>query len=97
MVAAVVLTVKTDVPDPFATEVGLSEHVGGRVATGVMLQVRFTVPVKACGATVIVDVVVPPAATEAGESVVPVTVKSATVRLRLVLWFAGPVPETVTV
>lgn len=28
VVAAVVLTVKTDVPDPFATEVGLSEHVG---------------------------------------------------------------------
>lgn len=65
-----------------------------------MLQVRFTVPVKALsGATVIVDVVVPPAAMEAGESVVPVTVKSATVTLTLsvVLWFAGPVPETVTV
>lgn len=57
-------------------------------------------PVKVLsGATVIVDVVVPPAAMEAGESVVPVTVKSATVTLTLsvVLWFAGPVPETVTV
>jgi len=104
VVGAVVLTVNMEVPEPLVTEPGLSEHVGGRATTGVMLQDRFTVPLKPfTGAMVIEEVAIPPAATEAGESADAVIVKSGggptefTVRLTDVLWLTDPeVPVTVT-
>ncbi len=102
MVAAVVLTVTTEVPVPLGIEAGLREHVGGRDTAGVMLHVRFTVLLKPfTGATVIVDVADPPAETVAGVSAEAAMVKSATgaavsVKLMVVLWFAEPAPATVT-
>ena len=79
VVAAVVLIVSADVPEPPATELGLNEHMGGRVAVGViLLQVRVTAPVKPfVGAIVIVEVAVPPGEMEAGDRAVAATVKSA--------------------
>ena len=99
------LTVTVEGPEPFATELGLSEHVGGRATTGVTLQDRFTVPLKPLtGAMVIVEVADPPAAIDAGESADAAIVKSGgggtglTVRLTDVSWLADPkVPVTVTV
>jgi hypothetical protein len=101
VVGAVVLTVTTEVPEPFATELGLSEHVGGRATTGVMPQDRFTVLLKPfIAAIVIVDVADPPAETVVGESAAAAIVKLAaafTVRLTDVLWVNDPEdPVTVT-
>ena len=83
------LTVSVEVPEPFATEPGLSEQVVGRATTGVMPQDRVTVLLKPfTGAIIIVDVADPPAETVAGESVEAAIVKSAgalTVRLTGVL------------
>ena len=77
VVAGVVLTVITEVPEAFGTALGLNEHVAGWLTTGVTLQVRFTVVLKpATGAIVIVDVADPPAVTEAGVSGDALTVKS---------------------
>jgi len=63
-----VLTVRVALPDPFATEVGAKVHVGAGLTTGViLLQDKFTVVLKPLsGATVMVEVADPPAATEAG-------------------------------
>lgn len=102
MVAAVVLTVNTEVPVLFATEVGLNAQVGMRVATGVTLQVRLTVPVKLfTGATVTVEVALPPFATEAGARAVAANVKSGVVAAVTVtcsvLWLVDPAAPTVTV
>ena len=58
--AAVVVTVKVDVPER-ATEVGFGEQVGGRFTTGAMLQVKATALLKPfSGAMVIVDVPILP-------------------------------------
>ena len=77
-VAGMVLTVSVEVPEPFATELGLSEHAGARVTAGVMLQDRLTVPLKPfIGVMVIVEVADPPAETVAGDSGEAATVKSA--------------------
>lgn len=66
-----VLTVTTEVPEPFATELGLSAHVGGRETTGVTAHDRFTVLLKPLsGAIVMVEVADPPAEIVAGESIV---------------------------
>lgn len=79
VVAAVVATVSVEVPEPLATEVGLRLQVTGRLATGVTEQVRFTALLKPfVGATVIVEVPVLPAVTDAGVSVVDAIVKSGT-------------------
>ena len=73
------MKVTVGVPAPPVTEFELSEHVPGGVAAGVTAHVRFTVPAKPfSGAMVIVDVAVPPAATEAGENAEAATVKSGT-------------------
>ena len=80
MVAAVVLTVSTEVPEPFATEAGLNAHVGPRVTAGATLQVKATAllkPLPAAGAMVIVEVEDAPAATVAGASAEAAMVKSA--------------------
>jgi hypothetical protein len=88
VVAAVVLTVSVEGPEPPGTEAGLNEQVGARVAAGTTLQVKLTAPVKPLvGAMVIVEVADPPAATVAGERAVDAIVKSAgrvTVRLTVV-------------
>ena len=77
MVAAVVLTVSVDVPDPPVTDAGLNAHVGPRVAAGATLQVKATALVKLLtGAMVIVEVEDAPAETEAGASAVAAIVKS---------------------
>jgi len=78
-VAGMVLTVSVEVPEPFATELGLNEHAGARVTAGVMLlQDRLTVPLKPfIGVMVIVEVADTPAETVAGESGETATVKSA--------------------
>jgi len=100
-----VLTVRMEVPEPFAIEAGMNAHVGAGVTIGIMpLQDRFTVPLKPLsGATVIVEVADPPTATEAGDSADAAMVKSGgggtefTVRLTEVLWLTDPeVPVTVT-
>jgi hypothetical protein len=102
-VAAAVVTVTVDVPEPFATEVGLSEHAGGRITTGVTAQLKFTALLNPLtGAIVIVDVAIPPAVTEAGVSAEAAIVKSATgaavtVKVTVVLWFTDPAPATVMV
>jgi hypothetical protein len=74
-----VLTFSVEVPEPFATELGLNEHAGARVTAGVMLlQDRLTVALKPfIGVMVIVEVADPPAETVAGESGEAATVKSA--------------------
>ena len=46
VVAATVLTVNVDVPEPPATEVGSDAQVAGRVATGVTVQVKATALLK---------------------------------------------------
>ncbi len=91
VVAAVVLTVSTDVPEPFATEAGLNAHAGPRVSAGATLHVKATAllkPLPATGAIVIVEAEDAPAATVAGASAVAAMVKSAagavTVRARFV-------------
>jgi hypothetical protein len=67
-----------EVPAPLGIEAGAKEQVGTEVTTGVMLQVKLTVPLKpVVGATVIVEVADAPAATEAGDSAEAATVKSA--------------------
>jgi hypothetical protein len=102
-VVAEVLTVRVEVPAPLATEGGTKEQVGAGVTTGVIVQVKLTVPLKAfVGATVMVEADVPPAGTEAGESAEPATVKSgtgaaATVRPTDASWLRVPkAPVTVT-
>jgi hypothetical protein len=101
-VVAEVLTVKTAVPEPPVIDGGTKAHVGAGVTTGVMLlQDRFTVPVKPFrAAMVMVEVAVPAAATEAGASGVAVRVKSGpglTVKPTGKLWLNDPdVPVTVT-
>ena len=102
LVAAVVLTVTVDVPEPPETEAGLKEHVGAGVTAGVMLlQARLTAAVKPCaGVMVIVEVAVAPGATEAGDSAVAEMTKSGgvavTVRPIVVSWLNEEVPVTVT-
>ena len=72
-----VATVRVEVPEPLATEVGFNEQVAGRFTTGVMLQDRLTVLLKPLnGAIVMVEVADPAAVTEAGERADAVTVKS---------------------
>ena len=82
--------VSVDVPELFATELGLNEHVGAGVPPPVMpLQAKLTVPLKPLvGVTVIAEVADPPADTEAGKRAEAAVVKSAvggaTVRLTIV-------------
>jgi hypothetical protein len=104
VVAAVVPTVSIEVPEVFATDAGLSAHVGPRVTAGAMLHVKATALVKPLvGAIVIVEVADAPAATVAGASAVAAIVKSGaggavTVRLPDVEWFREPeLPVIVTV
>jgi hypothetical protein len=91
VVGATVLTVRTDVPLPFATDAGLNEQVAGRETAGVMLQARLTAPLNPlAGVIVTVEVADEPAATEAGVSAVAAMPKSGTggavtARLRTVL------------
>lgn len=81
-----VLTVSVEVPEPFATEAGLSAHVGPRVAAGATLHVKATaLPKPLAGAIVIVEVDDAPAATVAGASAVAAIVKSITVTLTCVV------------
>ena len=78
VVAAVVLTVSVEVPEPLATEAGESAHVGARVAAGVTMQVKATALLKPfTGATVMVEVEDAPAETETGASAEAAIVKSA--------------------
>jgi hypothetical protein len=79
VVAAVVLTVSVEVPEPPATELGLNEHVGGGVTTGVMLlHDRFTLLLNPFrGAIVIVEVADAPGRIVAGDAVDAAIVKSA--------------------
>ena len=92
-----------EVPEAFATELGLNEQEGDGVTEGaIVLHARVTVPVKPpVGATVIVDVADAPALTVAGVSAVDVRVKPAkaaavTVRLTVVECVTAPeVPVTV--
>jgi len=98
--AAVVLMVRVEVPDAFATVLKLKAHDGAGVPPPVTLvQARVTAPLKPpVGAMVMVEVDDPPAATVAGESAGAVTVKSGGVNVRLtdVLWTVDPeVPVTV--
>jgi hypothetical protein len=83
-----VFTVNVEVPVAPVTVAGLSEQLGERAPAGATLQIRATSPVKpTVGAIVMVDVAVPPAATEAGERAAPEIVKSGpgvTVRLTVV-------------
>src|SRR5579862_5810271 len=102
VVAAVVLTVKTEVPEPPVTEDGLKAHVGPRVADGATVQVKATAAEKPLtGAIVIVEVDAAPGAMVAGESAEEVMVKSGvadpvTVMLSGVVWVTEPTPLTVT-
>jgi hypothetical protein len=103
VVAAVVLTVSVEVPEPFATEFELNAHLGAGVTVGTMPQDRLTAPLKPLsGVMVIVEVADPPAETVAGVSAEDVIAKSGvvdavTVRLISVLWIRDPeVPVTVT-
>jgi hypothetical protein len=96
-VAAEVVTVSVDVPEPPATELVLNEHVTAGVTTGVTPHERFTAPVNPLsGDTLIVEVADPPAATVAGASAGAAIVKSGvgetalTVRLTAVVWFNEP-------
>lgn len=100
MVAAVVLTVSVEGPEPPVTDAGLSEQVGVRVPARETLQVKATALVKLLiGLIVIVEVEDPPAETVAGLSVEAEIVKSgirATVRLTVASWLKDPeVPVTV--
>jgi hypothetical protein len=80
VVAAVVLTVRVEVPVPPATELGLNEHVGPRVAAGATLHVRLTALLKPfSGEIVIVEVAEAPAAAVAGASGDAVSEKSGPV------------------
>ena len=101
MVAAVVLTVSMEVPEALATEVGLSVHVGWRVAVGATAQVRFTALLKPpTGVIVMVEMAVPPGVTEAGVAAEAAIVKSGaavTVTVTVVAWLPPPAPITVTV
>ena len=101
MVAAVVLTVSVEVPEPPDTDAGLNEQVGVTVTAGATLHVNATALLKLLiGAMVIVAVEDPPAETVAGLSVEAAIVKSGTsvtVKLTVVLWIKDPkVPVTVT-
>jgi hypothetical protein len=98
LVAAVVLTVRVEVPEPPDTEAGLKEQVGDRVPAGATLHVKFTVPVKPlAGVMVMVEVALPPAETEVGESAVAAMPKSLTLRLSVVVCTSNPaVPLMVT-
>jgi hypothetical protein len=84
--AALVLTVSVEVPEAFATELGLNEHVGAGVPPPLMLQARLTLPLKPfIGAMVLVEVADPPAETLAGDSAEVEILKSCVVRLTVVL------------
>ena len=87
VVAAVVCTVSVEVPELFATDVGLSEQLGARAGVGLTVQVKLTAPLKPFkGATVIVEVEAVPADTVAGVSGEGLRVKSpgsAVVTVRL--------------
>ena len=102
MVAAVVLTVSVEVPEPPATEAGLNEQVGTRGAVGATLQVKLTTLLNPpFGAIAIEEVADAPAATVAGKSADAAIVKSGgaavTVRPTVVSWLKAPkVPVTVT-
>jgi hypothetical protein len=103
VVAAVVLTVKTEVPVPPVTEAGLKAHVGPRVADGATVHVKATAAVKPLtGAMVIVEVDAAPGAIVVGASAPAVIVKSetaaaVTVMLSALVWVTDPTPLTVTV
>jgi len=103
VVEAVVFTVRVDVPDPPATEVGLNVHVGCFAAAGVTVQDKLTALLNPlAGVIVIVEVAIPPFATEAGVRAVAAIVKSGTgagvtVTWTVVLWFVELAPATVTV
>jgi hypothetical protein len=94
----VVLTVNVAAPLP-ATEIGTNAHAGGGVTVGEMLlQERFTVPLKLLSAAiVIVEVADPPGMTLAGDKAEAEILKSCTARLSAVSWITDPeVPLTVT-
>src|SRR5579862_6725588 len=100
VVAAVVLTVKVEVPVPPLTEAGLKAHVGPRVADGATVHVKATAAVKPfTGAMVIVEVEAAPGAIVAGASGEALMVKSGamTVTLSALVWVTEPTPLTVTV
>ena len=100
--AAVVLTVRVEVTGAplVVTEVGFSEQVGAGLAAVIMLQAKFTVPLKpADGAKVMVEVAEPPAATDAGNGEAERLKSGApcTVKLTDPLWLTDPeVPVIVT-
>jgi len=92
---AVVPTVSVDVPEPFASEAKLKEHVGAGVPPPATRQARLTADAKPpVGATVIVEVTEAPAVIEALDGAAEI-VKSGvagalTVRLTDVLWLTDP-------
>lgn len=97
--AAVVFTVRVEVPEALATEFKLKLQMGAGLPLPATAQVRATAPVKPpVGATVIVEVDDAPAEIVAGASAGAVIVKPGddTVRLTVVLWLIDPaVPVTV--
>ena len=92
VVAATVLTVNVEVPEPPATEVGLNAQVAGRAATGVTVQVKATALLNPFwGLIPTVDVAATPALTEAGARGVAARMKSAigaavTVKVAVAEW-----------
>jgi hypothetical protein len=77
VVAAEVLTVNVEVPEPAGNEDGLKEHVGPRGFAGATLQVRLTLPLNPPLAPITTgDVAVPPAETVAGDKAEAERVKS---------------------
>jgi hypothetical protein len=100
--AATVVTVRVEVPFPPATDAELNLQAGGTAVAGVTAQVRFTAELKPpAGATVTMEVAVPPADTVAGVSTAAasenVAAPPVTDRLRVAVWVRLPeVPLTVT-
>jgi hypothetical protein len=100
--AAVVLTVRVEVAGAplIVIEAGLSKQVGAGLATVVMLQLRFTVPLKPPdGAKVMVEVADPPTVTDVGNGEAERLKSRAacTVKLMDALWLTDPeVPANVT-
>ena len=70
-------TVRVEVPEPPATEVGFNEQIGARLPLGVTLQDKFTTLLKPFnGEIVIVDLADPPPETEVGDKPKAVIMKS---------------------
>jgi len=101
----VVLTVRVEFPEPFDTEDGLNEQLGGAVVVAeplrVMLQESVTPALNPpVGEMEMVEVADPPGATDAGEIAVAEIVKlggTCTTREREALCLSNPeVPFTLT-